>query len=309
MLNKNSKIFIAGHKGMVGAAVLKKLKKKKYKNIIIIEKKRVNFLNQNQTFKFLLKTKPDFVIICAAIVGGIEFNRKFKSKFLYENLEIQNNLIHGAYLAGTKNLMFLGSSCMYPKKTRTPIKEGQLLSGSPEETNDAYVLAKIAGLKLCEYYSKNYNLYYRTLMPCNIYGPGDNYDLKKSHFYPALITKTYLAKKNKKKTIEIWGSGTPKREILHVDDLADAIIFFMKKKMKEFYINIGSGKEFSIIWYAKFIMKMLKSKLKIKFKKSMPDGVKSKLINSSKATKYGWSPKISLNQGFLSTIEDVKKKN
>jgi len=198
---------------------------------------------------------------------------------------------------------------MYPKKTRTPIKEDQLLTGSPEETNDAYVLAKIAGLKLCEYYSKNFNLNYRTLMPCNIYGPGDTYDLKKSHFYPALIKKIYSAKKNNKKFIEIWGSGKPMREVLHVDDLADAIVYFMNKKIKDYYINIGSGKEFSIIWFAKFIMKKMKSKFKIKLKKSMPDGVKSKLINSSKAKSYGWKPKISLSQGFLSTLEDYKLNN
>jgi len=309
MINKRSKIFIAGHNGMVGSAVVKKLKSNHFKNLITVEKKKINFLDQEKTKKFLIKKKPKYVIICAAVVGGIDYNRKHKSKFLYENLQIQNNLIHGAYLAGVRNLIFLGSSCMYPKKTRTPIKEDQLLTGSPEETNDAYVLAKIAGLKLCEYYSKNFNLNYRTLMPCNIYGPGDTYDLKKSHFYPALIKKIYSAKKNNKKFIEIWGSGKPMREVLHVDDLADAIVYFMNKKIKDYYINIGSGKEFSIIWFAKFIMKKMKSKFKIKLKKSMPDGVKSKLINSSKAKSYGWKPKISLSQGFLSTLEDYKLNN
>jgi len=306
MLSKSSTIFIAGHKGMVGAAILRKLKKNRFKNIITIEKKKVNFLNQDKTHKFLKKKKPEYVVICAAVVGGIDYNSKFKSKFLYENLQIQNNLIHGAYLAGTKNLIFLGSSCMYPKKSKTPIKEDQLLSGILEETNDAYVLAKISGLKLCEYYSKNFNVNYRTLMPCNIYGPGDNYDLKKSHFYPALIKKILLAKKNKKKTIEIWGTGKPKREVLHVDDLAEAIFFFMKKKMTDYYVNIGSGKEFSIIWYAKFIMKVLNFRFKIILKKTMPDGVKSKLINSSKAKKYGWKPKINLKKGLLNTLENLK---
>ena len=306
MLSKSSTIFIAGHKGMVGAAILRKLKKNRFKNIITIEKKKVNFLNQDKTHKFLKKKKPEYVVICAAVVGGIDYNSKFKSKFLYENLQIQNNLIHGAYLAGTKNLIFLGSSCMYPKKSKTPIKEDQLLSGILEETNDAYVLAKISGLKLCEYYSKNFNVNYRTLMPCNIYGPGDNYDLKKSHFYPALIKKILLAKKNKKRTIEIWGTGKPKREVLHVDDLAEAIFFFMKKKMTDYYVNIGSGKEFSIIWYAKFIMKIVNFRFKIILKKTMPDGVKSKLINSSKAKKYGWKPKINLKQGLLNTLENLK---
>lgn len=309
MINKKSKIFIAGHNGMVGSAVLRKLKSNNYKNLITIEKKSLNFLDQKKTKSFLIKKKPDFVVVCAAVVGGIEYNRKYKSKFLYENLQIQNNLIHGAYLAGVRNLIFLGSSCMYPKKTKTPINEEQLLTGSPEETNDAYVLAKISGLKLCEFYSKNFKLNYKTLMPCNIYGPGDTYDLKKSHFYPALIKKILLAKKNKKKFIEIWGSGTPRREVLHVDDLADAIIYFMNKKIKDYYINIGSGKEFSIVWYAKFLMKQMGLKFKIKLKKSMPDGVKSKLINSKKARRYGWKPKINLSHGFISTIEDYKLKN
>jgi GDP-L-fucose synthase len=306
MLNKNSSIFIAGHNGMVGSAILRVLKKNKFRNILTVEKKKLNFLNQEKTFKFLNKKKPEYVVVCAAVVGGIDYNRKFKSKFLYENLQIQNNLIHGAYKAGTKNLIFLGSSCMYPKNTKIPIKEDQLLSGILEETNDAYVLAKISGLKLCEYYSKNFNVNYKTLMPCNIYGPGDNYDLKKSHFYPALIKKIYLARKNKKQIIEIWGTGSPKREILYVDDLANAILFFMNIKMKDYYINIGSGKEFSITWYAKFIMKILNSKFKINFNKSMPDGVKSKLINSSKARKYGWKPKVNLKQGLLNTIENLK---
>ena len=195
---------------------------------------------------------------------------------------------------------------MYPKKTKTPIKENQLLSSYLEQTNDAYALAKITGLKLCQFYSENFKVNYKTLMPCNIYGPNDNYDLKKSHFYPALIKKIYLAKLKKKKFIEIWGSGTPKREILHVDDLAEAILFFMEKNIKEKFINIGSGQEFSIIWYAKFIMKMLKIKLKIKNFRKMPDGVKTKLLNSSIAKKYGWKPKINLKQGFEDTFRKFK---
>ena len=198
MLSKSSRILIAGHKGMVGSAVVRKLEEKNFKNLLFIEKKQLNYLDQKETYNFLKRKKADYVIICAALVGGIDFNKRFKSRFLFENLQIQNNLIHGSYLAGTKNLIFLGSSCMYPKKVKTPIKENQLLSSYPEETNDAYVLAKIAGLKLCQYYSKNYKLNYKTLMPCNLYGPGDTYDLQKSHFYPALIKKIYFAKIKKK---------------------------------------------------------------------------------------------------------------
>ena len=307
MLSKRSKILIAGHKGMVGSAIVRKLEEKNFKNLLFIEKKQLNYLDQKETYNFLKRKKADYVIICAALVGGIDFNKRFKSRFLFENLQIQNNLIHGSYLAGTKNLIFLGSSCMYPKKVKTPIKENQLLSSYPEETNDAYVLAKIAGLKLCQYYSKNYKLNYKTLMPCNLYGPGDTYDLQKSHFYPALIKKIYFAKIKKKKFIEIWGSGSPRRELLHVDDLANAIFFFMKKKIKEDYINIGSGKEFSITWYAKFIMKMLNINLKINKNKTMPDGVKSKLMNSSLALKYGWRPKIDLVNGFRDTFQKFRE--
>ena len=307
MLSKRSRILIAGHKGMVGSAVVRKLEEKNFKNLLFIEKKQLNYLDQKETYNFLKRKKADYVIICAALVGGIDFNKRFKSRFLFENLQIQNNLIHGSYLAGTKNLIFLGSSCMYPKKVKTPIKENQLLSSYPEETNDAYVLAKIAGLKLCQYYSKNYKLNYKTLMPCNLYGPGDTYDLQKSHFYPALIKKIYFAKIKKKKFIEIWGSGSPRRELLHVDDLANAIFFFMKKKIKEDYINIGSGKEFSITWYAKFIMKMLNINLKINKNKTMPDGVKSKLMNSSLALKHGWRPKIDLVNGFRDTFQKFKE--
>ncbi len=307
MLSKRSRILIAGHKGMVGSAVVRKLEEKNFKNLLFIEKKQLNYLDQKETYNFLKRKKADYVIICAALVGGIDFNKRFKSRFLFENLQIQNNLIHGSYLAGTKNLIFLGSSCMYPKKVKTPIKENQLLSSYPEETNDAYVLAKIAGLKLCQYYSKNYKLNYKTLMPCNLYGPGDTYDLQKSHFYPALIKKIYFAKIKKKKFIEIWGSGSPRRELLHVDDLANAIFFFMKKKIKEDYINIGSGKEFSITWYAKFIMKMLNINLKINKNKTMPDGVKSKLMNSSLALKHGWRPKIDLVNGFRDTFQKFRE--
>ena len=214
MIKKKDKIFLAGHKGMVGSAILKKLKENGYVNIITRSKKQLDLLDQNKTFKFLKKNKPSFVIIAAARVGGIVANMKHKSEFFYENLQIQNNLIHGSYLSGVKNLFLLGSSCIYPKLCKQPMKEEYLLSGPLEESNDAYALAKIAGVKMCDYYSRNYNLNFKSLMPPNLYGPNDNYNPTKSHFYPALIRKIHTAKINNIKKLIIWGSGKPKRELM-----------------------------------------------------------------------------------------------
>ena len=239
MLNKESKIFVAGHNGMVGSSICRELKKKGYKKIITIEKKKLNLLNQEKVFKFLKKIKPKLTIIAAARVGGILANSKQKHQFIYENLQIQNNLIHGSYLAETKNLIFLGSSCIYPKNCKQPMKEDFILSGKLEETNDAYALAKLAGIKMCENYSKNYKLNYKSFMPPNMYGPGDNYNLLTSHFFSALIKKIHLAKKYNKKYIKVWGSGKPRRELLFVDDFAKAIVFFMNLKIKEPFLNMN----------------------------------------------------------------------
>ena len=227
LVNKNSKIFLAGHQGMVGSAILKKLKENGYQNIITRNRKQLDLLDQNKTKKFLKINNPKLVIIAAAKVGGIIANMNNKSKFLYENLQIQNNLIHGSYIAGIKNLFLLGSSCIYPKFCKQPMKEEYLLSGSLEESNDAYALAKIAGIKMCEHYSKAYNLNYKSLMPPNLYGPNDNYNLQNSHFYPALIKKIHNAKNRNKKKLILWGSGKPKRELMFVYDFADAVIYFM----------------------------------------------------------------------------------
>lgn len=306
MINKNSKVYIAGHEGFVGASVLKKFKSNNFKNIITIKKKKLNLLDQLKTYKFLKKKKPDLVIICAAKVGGINLNKTKKSNFIHENLQIQNNLIHGSFIAGVKNLIFLGSNCAYPANLKKPIKEEDLLAGPVEETNDAYAIAKIAGLKMCQSYSENYNLNYKTLMFCNLYGAGDHYDLKRSHFFPATIKKILIAKTKKKKSFELWGSGKPKRELMYVDDAAEAIFFFAKKKIKENYINIGAGKDYSINWYVKFIMKKLNVKFKIKKNLVMPDGTRRKLLNSSKAYKYGWKPKIGLDEGFNKTLNSIK---
>ena len=231
-LNKKSKIFLAGHRGMVGSSILNHLRKKKYKFIYTKTKRSLDLRDQNKTENYLRSLKPDFVIIAAARVGGIYANEKYKANFIYENLVIQNNLIHSSYLAGVKKLIFLGSSCIYPKLSPQPIKEEYLLSGKLEPTNDAYAIAKIAGFKMCEAYNKQYNLNYVCLMPTNLYGPNDNYDTLNSHFYPALIKKIYYAKLKNKKFIKIWGNGKPKRELMYVDDLANACEFFLKKKNK-----------------------------------------------------------------------------
>ncbi len=309
MLNKNSKIFLAGHNGMVGSAILKKLKEKKFKKLILVSKKKLNLLNQKKVHEFLKKKKPDYVIIAAGKVGGILANSKDKAKFIYENLQIQNNLIHGSYLAKVKNLLFLGSSCIYPKNINIPIKENMLLSSKLESTNDSYAIAKIAGIKMCRDYSDNFNLNYKSLMPCNMYGPKDNYDLKSSHFFSALIKKIFLASKSKKNNVVIWGTGKPKRELLYVDDFAEAVIFFLKKKIKEPFINIGSGKDFTIKWYANFILKKLNLDIKLKFNKKMPDGTKRKILNIELSKKYGWGPKTSLEKGFTITFADFLKNN
>ena len=307
MINKKSKIFIAGHKGMVGSAVLRKLKSKGFSKIIFSEKKNLNLLDQNKVFEFLKKKKPDLVIIAAARVGGILANATLKHKFIYENLQIQNNLIHGSHLAKVKNLIFLGSSCIYPKFCKQPMKESYLLSGKLEETNDAYGIAKIAGIVMCHNYSKNYKINYQSLMPPNLYGPGDNYNLKSSHFFPALLKKVYLAKLQRKKHIVLWGSGKPRRELMFVDDFAEALIYFMNKKIKEPFINIGNGKDFTIEWYAKYIMKRLNVKLKIVYNKERSDGMPKKCLDISLAKKYGWKPSNDLDKGFDVTLKDFVK--
>ena len=309
MLNKKSKIFVAGHNGMVGSSICRVLKKNGYKKIITIEKKKLNLLNQEKVFKFLKKIKPKLTIVAAARVGGILANSRHKHQFIYENLQIQNNLIHGSYLAKTKNLIFLGSSCIYPKNCKQPMKEDFILSGKLEETNDAYALAKLAGIKMCENYSKNYKLNYKSFMPPNMYGPGDNYNLLTSHFFSALIKKIHLARKYNKKYIKVWGSGKPKRELLFVDDFANAIVFFMNLKIKEPFLNIGTGKEHSIEWYVKFLLKKLNVKLTIKYDKTKPDGMKSKMLDVTKARKYGWKQKENLDHGLYLTLQDFYKNN
>jgi len=307
MISKKSKIFVAGHKGMVGSAIIRKLRKKGFSRIIFEDKKKLNLLDQDKVFKFLKKKKPDLVIVAAARVGGIQANTNFKHFFIYENLQIQNNLIHGSFLAKVKNLIFLGSSCIYPKFCKQPMKESYLLTGKLEESNDAYAIAKIAGIMMCYNYSLKYKLNYYSLMPPNLFGPGDNYDLSNSHFFPALLKKIYLAKIKKKKNLNVWGTGKPKRELMFVEDFVDAMIFFMNKKIKEPFINIGVGKDFTIEWYAKYIMKKLGIKLKIYYDKNKLDGMPRKCLDISLAKKYGWKPKNNLDYGFDLTLRDFLK--
>tara|TARA_B100000989_G_C19455182_1_gene433673 strand:- start:39 stop:974 length:936 start_codon:yes stop_codon:yes gene_type:complete len=301
MIFKNSKIFVAGHRGLVGSAVVRMLKLYGYKNILTISKKKLDLTNQLKTFNYLKKNKPKFIIICSAKVGGILANNTFKGEFIYENLQIQNNLIHGAYLNNIKNLIFLGSSCVYPRNCKQPIKEKYLLNGTLEKTNEPYAIAKIAGIKLCESYNYQYGTNYLCLMPTNTYGPNDNYNLNTSHFIPALIKKAYLLKKNKKKSkiLKLWGSGKVRREAIYVDDIADACIYFMNKKTNKFLINIGVGKDYTIIEFAKKILKIIQVKAQIKFDRSKPDGTPQKLLDVSEAAKYGWSSKTTLEDGLL----------
>ena len=308
MIRKNDKIFIAGHNGLVGSAIYRLLKKKKYKNLIVENRKKLNLFDQKKVEQFLKKKKPKIVIIAAAKVGGINANNKFGADFIRENLQIQSNLIYGCHINNINNLIFLGSSCVYPKKSRVPIKEDYLLSGELEKTNEPYAIAKIAGIKMCQSYNKQYKRNYISLMPTNTFGSGDNYNLKNSHFIPAILRKIYLAQKNKKNYINLWGTGKPKREVIHVDDLASAVIHFMNVKTNHTLINIGTSKEYSIKEYSQMILKILKLNLEVKFDNNKKiDGVFSKVLDTRIAKKYGWKPKINFKKAILSTYKDLEK--
>ena len=310
MINFQSKIYVAGHKGLVGSAIVRQLKKEGYKKIIFADRSKLDLTNQLKVLKFLKRKKPDFIFIAAAKVGGIYSNNKYKAQFIYENLSIQSNLIHSAYLCGIKNLISLGSSCVYPKKCKQPIKESYLLDGKLESTNDAYAIAKIAGIKMCESYNRQYKTNYKCLMPTNTFGPNDNYNELNSHFFPALIKKLHNIKLKKKKELVLWGNGQAKREVIYVDDIADACIYFMKKKIKETLINIGSGKDYKIKEYAKIFSKVITPNLsfKIKYDLSKPNGTPRKLLDVSLAKKYGWTKKTELTKAIKYTYEDFVKK-
>ena len=312
MINFKSKIYIAGHNGFVGSAILRKLKLKGYKNIIYRSRKQLDLKNQNKVFKYLKKNKPDFIFIAAAKVGGIYSNNNYKAEYIFDNLSIQSNLIHSAYLCGIKDLIFLGSSCVYPRMCKQPIKESYLLTGELEKTNDAYAIAKIAGIKMCESYNIQYHTNYKCLMPTNTFGPNDNYNALNSHFFPALIKKAHEVKTKNKKEFILWGNGKAKREIMYVDDVAEACIYFMKKKFKETTVNIGTGKDYSINEYAQLVLKLIipKKKIKIKYDLSKPNGTPRKVLDVTLAKKYGWRPKTNLNKAIIETYQNfLKNKN
>lgn len=304
-MNNTDKIYIAGHLGMVGSAIKRKLEKLGYNNFILKNSKQLDLRNQELVNKFFVKEKPDFVFLAAAKVGGIVANNSYKADFLYENLMIQSNVINAAYKNDVKKLLFLGSSCIYPKFAKQPILEEELLSGKLEPTNDAYAIAKIAGIKLCESYRLQYGANFISVMPTNLYGPNDNYDLNTSHVLPALLKKMHIAKIKNLSSVEIWGTGNPKREFLHADDLAGACIFLMNSYNEKDFINIGTGEDISIKDLAFLIKEIVGFNGDIVFNTDKPDGTPRKLLDVGKLNKLGWEYKISLEEGIKQVYEDV----
>lgn len=308
-MEKTSKIYVAGHRGMVGSAMVRKLQAEGYQNLVLKTSSELDLRNQVAVERFFAEEKPEYVFLAAAKVGGILANNTYRADFLYENLMIESNVIHQSYVHKVKKLLFLGSSCIYPKLAPQPLKEEYLLSGYLEETNEPYAIAKIAGIKLCENYRRQYGCDFISAMPTNLYGPNDNYDLNNSHVIPALMRKFVDAKANGLPFVEIWGSGSPMREFMHVDDLADACLFLMKKYSRLEFVNIGSGSEISIGHLAKLIKELTGFKGELKFDASKPDGTPRKLMDSGKIAKLGWMPKISLIEGIRDIISVLSKKN
>jgi len=302
MMEKTSKIYVAGHRGMVGSAIVRKLQAEGYTNLVLRSSSELDLRNQAAVEKFFEDEKPEYVFLAAAKVGGIMANNTYRADFLYENLMIESNVIHQSYLHKVKKLLFLGASCIYPKMAPQPLKEEYLLSGYLEETNEPYAIAKIAGIKLCENYRRQYGCDFISAMPTNLYGPNDNYDLKNSHVIPALIRKFYNAKKNGLTQVEVWGSGKPLREFLHADDLADACLFLMKNYSGEQFVNVGSGTDQSIAAIAQLIKRIIAYDGSIYFDTSKPDGTPRKLMDVSKLTAMGWKPSITLEQGLAEVI-------
>ena len=308
MINKNSKIYLTGHTGLVGSSILRLLKNNGFKKILFATSKELDLRDQKKVFKFLNKYKPEFVINAAAKVGGIQANNSLKAEFIYDNLAIETNIIHGSYINNIKNLIFLGSSCIYPRNSSQPIKEKNLLTGLLEKTNEPYAIAKIAGIKMCESYNFQYKTNFKCLMPCNTFGPNDNYDLNSSHFLPALIRKIHEAKVKKKKSVLIWGNGKAKRELIYVDDIADACLFFLKKKTKESLINIGSSFEKTILDYARIVSDVLDVNVKFELDTSKPNGTLRKKLDNTISRNYGWKPYRDIKKSILITYEDFLKK-
>ncbi len=300
-MEKKARIYVAGHQGLVGSAILRQLQAQGYQNIIVVPREDLDLLEQDTVFRFFAWEKPEYVFLAAARVGGIEANRSMPAQFIHENLLIQSNVINAAYHHGVRKLLFLGSSCIYPALAPQPLREEYLLNGQLEETNEAYAIAKIAGIKMCQAYNQQYGCNYISVMPTNLYGPGDNFDLNTSHVLPALIRKFHEAKIRQDEEVVVWGTGKPRREFLHVDDLAHACIFLMHKYNQPEIINIGTGKDVSIADLAVLVKNIVGYEGKIVYDHSKPDGTPRKLLDVSKITTLGWQPQITLRQGIEST--------
>lgn len=298
MMQKDSKIYIAGHNGMVGSAIVRKLQKEGYTNLVFRTSKELDLTNQQAVISFFEWEQPEYVFLAAAKVGGIEANNTYRAQFLYENLMIQNNVIHQSYVHKVKKLLFLASSCIYPKLAPQPIKESYLLTGQLEPTNEPYAIAKIAGVKLCENYNRQYGCNFISVMPTNLYGPNDNYDLNNSHVLPALLRKFHEAKINNDETVEVWGTGLPKREFLHVDDLAAACYHLMQTYDGNIFVNIGNGNDITIKELTELIKKIIDFKGKIVWNTSKPDGTPRKLLDVGLIHSLGWEHSIGLEEGI-----------
>lgn len=303
-MNKSAKIFVAGHRGMVGSAIMRSLQAKGYSNVITATREQLDLLNQSAVHTFLQTEKPDYIFIAAAKVGGIHANNTYRADFIYQNLTIEANLIHGAHEANVQKLMFLGSSCIYPRDCPQPIKESYLLTGPLEPTNEMYAISKIAGIKLCEAYNHQHGRQYISVMPTNMYGLNDNYDLNNSHVLPALIHKAHKAKLGGDKTYTVWGSGSPKREFLFADDLADACTFLMEQDYAGPLLNIGTGVDLTIRELAETVMDVLGFQGDLVFDSSKPDGTPRKLLDVSALHALGWKAKTSLRDGIAASYQD-----
>ena len=302
-MEKNSKIYVAGHRGLAGSAIVRKLNKEGYENLLLRTSAELDLRNQQAVQSFFEAEKPDYVFLAAAKVGGIHANNTYPADFLYDNLCIQDNVIHQSYRTGVKKLLFLGSSCIYPKNAPQPIKEDYLLSGYLESTNEAYAIAKIAGIKMCQYYHKQYGCNFISAMPTNLYGPGDNYDLKNSHVLPALLRKFHEAKVSNAPSVTVWGTGKPRREFLHSDDLAAACFFLMQHYNDPQLVNVGVGKDISIGEMAQMIKEISGYKGDIVFDTSMPDGTFQKLLDVSRIHELGWKAEIGFEEGVRRVYE------
>jgi GDP-L-fucose synthase len=306
-LNKDSSIYIAGHRGLVGSAIWRELQALGFTRLIGRTRSELNLMHTHAVHDFLLKERPEYVFVAAARVGGIQANSTRPAEFIYENLQIQNNLIHGSHIAGVKKLLFLGSSCIYPKFAPQPMKEEHLLTGSLEPTNEAYALAKIAGVKTCQAYRRQYGSDFISVLPTNLYGPNDNYDPEASHVLPALIRKFHEARESGAASVTCWGSGAPRRELLYSDDLARACIFLMEHYSQEQFINIGYGSDLPIRELAETVKRITGFPGEITWDKSKPDGAPRKLVDSSRLFALGWRPQIDLETGIKLAYEDFKR--